>query len=94
MPPCAIEFVARFGKDAHALPADKRRAVEEVLRRLPEVFGQPHLRGGLGIRRLKRSYFECRVGRDLRIVFKPEGAVLVMTRIGDHEEIRRFLKSV
>jgi mRNA-degrading endonuclease YafQ of YafQ-DinJ toxin-antitoxin module len=34
------------------------------------------------------------VGRDLRIVFKPEGAVLVMTRIGDHEEIRRFLKSV
>jgi mRNA-degrading endonuclease YafQ of YafQ-DinJ toxin-antitoxin module len=94
MPPCAIDFIARFGTDASRLPDEKRREVEAVLRRLPAVFGLPHLHSGLGIRRLKGSYFECRVGHDLRIVFKHNGAVLIMTRIGNHEDVRSFLKSI
>jgi mRNA-degrading endonuclease YafQ of YafQ-DinJ toxin-antitoxin module len=94
MPPCAIEFVARFGTDVHSLSVEKQREVEATLRRLPEVFGRPHLHSGLGIRRLKGSYFECRVGRDLRMVFKLDRAVLVMTRIGNHEEVRSFLRSI
>ena len=94
MPPCAVEFVARFRADARSLPVEKRREVEMALRRLPEVFGQPHLHSGLGIRRLKHSYFECRVGRDLRMVFKLDREALMMTRIGNHEEVRNFLKSM
>jgi mRNA-degrading endonuclease YafQ of YafQ-DinJ toxin-antitoxin module len=94
MPPCAVEFVPRFGADARTLSDERRREVEAVLRRLPEVFGQPHLHSGLGIRRLKGSYFECRVGRDLRIVFKLNGAVLIMTRIGNHADVHSFLKSI
>ncbi len=94
MPPCAIDFIGRFRADASRLPDGKRREVEAVLQQLPAVFGRPHQHSGLGIRRLKGSYFECRVGRDLRIVFKLDGAVLVMTRIGNHEDIRSFLKSI
>lgn len=94
MPPCAVEFVARFASQARGLPEDKRFEIEAALRRLSEVFGQPHLHSGLGVRRLKNNYFECRVGRDLRMVFRLDGSVLTMLRIGNHEEVRSFLKGV
>jgi mRNA-degrading endonuclease YafQ of YafQ-DinJ toxin-antitoxin module len=94
MPPCAIECVSRFGADVRALPNDERREIEDILLRLAKTFGQPHLHGGLGIRRLKRDYFECRVGRDLRVMFKLAGNVLIMTRLGNHEEVRNFIKNV
>ena len=48
--------------------------IDAALRLLPETFGQPHLHAGLGIRRLKGSYFEFRVGRDMRVVFQLEGS--------------------
>ena len=94
MPPCAVEFLPRFASDAVSLPDDKRLEVERVLRRLSGEFGQPHLHSGLGIRRLRRNYFECRLGRDLRMVFRLEGSILTMVRIGDHEEIQSFLKGI
>jgi mRNA-degrading endonuclease YafQ of YafQ-DinJ toxin-antitoxin module len=94
MPPCTIEFVARFRADARARPDDERREIEVALRRLSTAFGRPHLHSGLGIRRLKRDYFECRVGRDLRLVFKLSGGVLIMTRLGNHEDIRNFIANV
>ena len=92
MPPCAVEFIERFAEDVRGLPAVKRLEIEAVLRRLSQTFGQPHLHTGLGIRRLKQNYFECRVGRDLRMVFRLDGSVLTMTRVGNHEDVRRFLK--
>ena len=92
MPPCAVEFIERFAKDVQVLPAATRLEIEETLRRLSQTFGQPHLHTGLGIRRLKHNYFECRVGSDLRMVFKLDGSVLTMTRIGNHEDVRRFIK--
>ena len=57
-------------------------------------FGQPHLHGGLGIRRLKRDYFECRVGRDVRVVFRLQGSLLKMALIGDHDDVQRFLRTL
>ncbi len=92
MPPCAIEFFDRFAAEARALPPDRRRELDDALRRLSETFGQPHLHSGLGIRRLKRDYFECRMGRDLRSAFKLQGRTLFMARIGSHDDVRRFLK--
>ncbi|MDD2763561.1 MAG: hypothetical protein PHE83_06260 [Opitutaceae bacterium] len=94
MPPCAIEFFDRFAVDARALSPDRRRELDDALRRLSEAFGQPHLHSGLGIRRLKRDYFECRVGRDQRIAFKLKGRTLFMARIGSHDDVRRFIKGL
>ena len=92
MPPCAIEFIERFAEDVRGLPAVRRPEIEEGVRRLSQTFGQPHLHSGLGIRRLKHNFFECRVGRDLRMIFRLEGSVLSMVRIGNHEDVRRFIK--
>ena len=94
MPPCAIEFGSRFSIAARALPDDRRRDLEIALRKLAASFGQPHLHSGLGIRRLKRDYFECRVGRDVRVVFRMQGSLLKMALIGDHDDVQRFLRTL
>ncbi len=60
------------------------------------AWGQPHLHSGIGIRRLTKTIFECRVGLENRLAFvfiatPPE---LVFFFLGDHDEIQRLLKSL
>jgi mRNA-degrading endonuclease YafQ of YafQ-DinJ toxin-antitoxin module len=93
MPPCAIDFTNRFSSQVRALPREQREELDLVLQRLGAAFGQPHAHSGLGIRRLRGDYFECRLGRDLRVVFKLEGSTLTMAALGSHDDVRRFIKS-
>jgi hypothetical protein len=94
MPPCAIDFTSRFTSQARTLRREQREELDLVLQRLSVAFGQPHAHGGLGIRRLRGDYFECRLGRDLRAVFKLEGATLMMAMLGNHDDVQRFIKSL
>lgn len=56
-------------------------------------FGAPHLHSGLGIRRLRDSLFECRVGLKLRLVFDAKLEVLTFSDLGTHDEIRRIVRN-
>jgi hypothetical protein len=77
----------------------KRRTdaeLEEIRVRLVQLrqsFGQPHLHGGLGLRRLTPRLFEFRISKGIRVVFafiKPRTFQLAMT--GNHTEVRAWLK--
>ena len=93
MPPLEIEFSSRFRAEVLGLRAERQDQVAQATALLREAFGQPHRHGGLGIRRLRGSYFEFRVGRDMRVVFKLEGSTASLKMVGDHDEVRRFLKA-
>ena len=82
------EFRARL----RALPKDSRREIGQALSALEAAFGDPHRHRGLGIRSLGDDYFEFRVGRKQRLVFRnlPEG--LLREMVGDHDDVKRFLK--
>ena len=94
MPPLGVEFSARFRAEARALPTERQAQVAQAVALLSEVFGQPHLHSGLGIRRLKKNYFELRAGRDTRVVFKLEGSMAMLVLVGSHDNVQRFLKNV
>jgi hypothetical protein len=80
-------------------PKVDRKRVGDVIRRVQNTFGQPHLHSGVGIRdlspaRKKLHVYECRVGRPLRLVFTREApSLLYFHMIGTHEEVQKFLKS-
>jgi len=76
------------------LPTEQQAQVAQAVALLSEVFGQPHLHSGLGIRRLKKNYFEFRAGRDTRVVFKLEGSMAMLVLAGSHDNVQRFLKNV
>ena len=59
---------------------------------LVDGYGQPHVRSGLGIRKLGGKLFECRGNRDLRFIFQERGAELYVSFPGDHDEIRTLLR--
>ena len=44
------------------------------------------------MRQLKRGCYEVRAGLDVRAALVREGADLVVAIVGDHNEIRRWLK--
>jgi hypothetical protein len=93
MPPLDTEFSPRFRAQARALPAERQKLVADAVAALSGAFGKPHLHSGLGIRRLKRDYFECRPDRDTRMVFKLEGSTASLMLVGSHDDVQRFLKN-
>lgn len=74
----------------------ERKEIGEAMNTVVETWGKPHAHSGIGIRRLSKTMFECRVSLDERLAFvfiatPPE---LVFFFIGDHDEIQRLLKSL
>lgn len=60
------------------------------------AWGRPHLHSGIGIRRLAKTIFECRVGLEERLAFvfiatPPE---LVFFFLGDHDAIQKLIRSI
>jgi hypothetical protein len=48
---------------------------------------------GLGMKRLKGSYWEIRAGLGNRVVFHWEKDVVEFVLVGNHEDVRRFLRT-
>jgi hypothetical protein len=59
---------------------------------LPESFGQPHLHGGFGIRKLANKLFEFRGNLELRFIFQNRADDLFISFPGNHDEVRALLQ--
>jgi hypothetical protein len=73
-----------------------RKFIGEAMNDVVASWGQPHLHSGIGIRRLTKTVFECRVGLEERLAFvfittPPE---LVFFFLGNHDEIQRLIRSL
>ena len=49
---------------------------------------------GLGLTHLRGAYFEFRVDRRLRVVYRRHDDLIQYVLYGNHDQVRRFLKSV
>jgi hypothetical protein len=80
-------------KQLLALPKSERAAVLLGLLEIGSAFGHPHVHGGLGIRKLRANLFECRAGLSLRVVFwyLPDG--LWISLIGNHDDVKKYLRT-
>lgn len=88
-------LTARFVRNARALGAEQRTALFEVMLALPSLLGDPHLHAGAGVRKVHPSgIWEARVGLGLRAVFGLSHGDVVLDRVGTHDDIRRYLKSM
>jgi mRNA-degrading endonuclease RelE of RelBE toxin-antitoxin system len=87
-----IELTPELKAAIRRLPKSQRKQIGEVITAVRDGFGGPHLHSGLGIRRLRGSLFECRVGLKLRLVFDAEPGALSFTDIGTHDQIRKIIR--
>lgn len=93
MPPLEIDFTPQFRRKVRQLSGDQRRQLALAADELRVTFGNPHKHGGLGIRRLAGNLYEFRIGRDLRVVFELQGSTAELCLVGNHDQIRTYLKN-
>ncbi len=72
--------------------AATRQEVESGLNALFDRFGSPHEHSGLGLRKLRGSAYEMRVGLDLRLVMVLKGERLTCIDLMNHDQVKRWLK--
>ena len=89
-----IDLLESFRRDVRKLPKSRRREVGRAIEAVRDGFGKPHFHSGLGIRRLRRNYFECRASLDVRLVFRAARGVLTFFAAGDHDAIRKLVKGL
>lgn len=94
MPSYEIETKGRFRRSIRNLPAAQQREVARALDALPTIFGQPHRHTGLGIRRLRRNFFECRAGLAVRLIFEVQPRTPLFHDAGGYDDVQRFLKNL
>ena len=75
------------------LPKNERVECLLALCQLTEVFGQPHVHSGLGIRKLGERLFECRGNVALRFIFQNRPSDLFVSFLGNHDEVKTLLRS-
>lgn len=90
-----IALLEAAQRDARALSQEQRAALFDVLLALPTVVGEPHRHAGTGLRKLHSSgIWEARVGLGLRLVFTLKDDTATLLRIGTHDEVRRYLRTL
>lgn len=93
MPPPLVKLAKPAVADLSDLPADERAEVVSRLGEIALAFGNPHKHAGLGLRKLKGHVYEFRANRSLRVVFLWRDGAIWIEAIGNHEDVKRFLKS-
>jgi hypothetical protein len=83
------------------LPAEIRRRgpaarleIGQAIAPAQAFFGAPHVPTGAGVRQLKDRWYEVRSGLDLRLIFRDCEECLSLEFMGNHDEVRRFLRGV
>jgi mRNA-degrading endonuclease YafQ of YafQ-DinJ toxin-antitoxin module len=73
------------------LSPTQKTAVNAAIERLPDIFGRPHLHSGIGIRPFG-GFYECRIGRDLRVLFVFDEGNFILVTAGSHDAVVRFIR--
>ena len=88
-----VRLSSRFRASLQALSDGQVRLREKALADVQKAFGDPHSHSGISIRRLHEDIFECRAGVDLRLLFRASKGMLEFFFAGDHDAVRRLIRS-
>jgi hypothetical protein len=83
---------AGFARRYKKLSPQQRSRVDSAVLRFQDSVGKPHAYAGIGLRPFGR-YLEFRAGLDLRILIIADGGDWFLICVGDHDEIRAYVKS-
>ena len=83
---------ASFDRAFSNLSPDQQETVRAAVLRTPSVFGHPHQHAGAGIRPFG-TYYECRAGLGLRVLFRVREGDFILMTVGNHDHVRSYIKN-
>jgi hypothetical protein len=81
-----------FDRAFSRLTSEQQSAVRAAIDLIRSAFGRPHLHSGIGIRPFG-TYFECRSGLGLRILFLVDEGDFTLATVGTHDHVRAYLRN-
>ncbi len=85
---------AAFKRAYGSLDSTRQKRIDRALRQLSTLYEQSQRPFGIGLKSLKPNVWEIRAGLGDRILFHWTGEVVEFLFVGNHDEIRRFLKQL
>jgi len=86
------EFKPSFDRSVKSLPPETKEEIKELCLALIDVLtGEQELCAGLGLKNLRKNFWEIRKGLKLRILFRWRADRIEFILAGSHEQIKRYL---
>ena len=90
-----ISLSERFQSDIISLSDEQKTQVISVMLKVPKALKQVHQHSGLGLRKIHPSgIYEARLGLGLRMIFGIQSGDLFFHRVGNHDDIQKYLKGL
>ena len=90
-----FDFKPSFDRSLKSVPRSERDDIKDAALKLIDVLSKDRqIHPGLGLKRLTRDFWEVRKGIKARILFRWTGDWIEFVLAGNHDDIRRFLKSI
>ena len=88
------QYKPSFKRALKGLDPERKAKVKEAIQELVIFFETGERTEGLGLKKLKREFWEIRTDLRDRILFRFSRGVVAFVICGNHDEIRRRLKSI
>lgn len=85
-------FLPAYDRAFSKLTSEDQDRVYRAIEKLLQSLTQEQLMGGLGLKRLRGKLWEARAGLAIRILFMLEKDNIIFSFVGDHDDVRRYLK--
>ena len=89
-----VDVSDELRQQLRALSRGRRREIGQLMDRCQLAFGRPHQHSGIGLRPVGKKYFECRLDLATRLVFRVSDDTLLFVMMGDHDDVRAFIKNL
>jgi mRNA-degrading endonuclease RelE of RelBE toxin-antitoxin system len=90
-----FEFKPSFDRSVKALPLKEKDEIKELCMILIDILSeQRELSKGIGLKNLRKNYWEIRKCLKSRIFFRREKNYIEFILAGSHEQIKRYLRNI
>jgi hypothetical protein len=89
-----VELDDDFRLEVKALTKEERGMIGSAIADVQEAFGNPHVHSGIGLRKLRPRLYEARTDLGQRLLFEDRDDCLFFFKLGNHNEIQKYLKSL
>ena len=87
-----FRYLASFDRSFKKLSAERKDRVRAALESFLDFYRTGIRPAGLGLKKLRKDFWEIRADLDTRVVFLLEKDCVTFVLVGDHDEIRRYLR--
>ena len=87
-----FEYLNSYNRSFKKLPHNIQENVSKAISQFIDFILTSQKPKGLGLKKLYKYYWEIRVGLSIRILFELKGNLVTFILVGDHNQIKQFLR--